>query len=93
MKDKNYAISTVFLGQNKTLFVPMQQDGKENSIAFFVKEKGKFEKAIYIEDLPQAIQDCIPLMVLNFKTKKSINELIKFLRFYRNNIYRKESRK
>ena len=90
MKDKNYAISTAFLGQNKTLFVPMKQGGKENSIAFFVKENGKFEKSIYLEDLPQAIQDCVPLMALNFKTKKSINELIKFLRFYRDNIYRKE---
>lgn len=89
MEDKTIALSTAILGENKIIFVPLAQGDIENSIGFFMKKEGKFNE-VYLEDLPQAIKESNPLFALRFKTKKSINELIRFLRFYRDNIYRKE---
>ena len=90
MKDKKIIMSTTaILGEDKIIFVPLAQNGVENSIGFFKKNDGKFND-VYLEDLPKAIMESNPLFAIQFKTKKSINELIKYLRFYRDNIYRKE---
>ena len=88
MENKQIEIPTVTLGENKTVFVPLAQGDIENSIGFFVKKEGKF-KEVYLDTLPQAIEESNPLFALQFKTKKSINGLIKFLRLYRDNVYKK----
>lgn len=82
-------ITTVPLGESKTLFVPLDKDGKSVALGFFVKKIGRFEDVVTIADLEEHIDETIPVVAFMFKNKKSINKLIKFLRFYRKEIYKK----
>lgn len=90
MKDTEITMPmAAILGENKVIFVPLTHDNIENSIGFFVKKQGKFSD-VYLEDLPTAIEESNPLFAIQFKSKKSINTFIRWLRFYRDNIYKKE---
>ena len=89
--DKKINIISVKLGENKTLFVPLDADDETSStaIGFFVKNEGEFTGPIYTDTVKERIAETTPVVAFMFKTKKSINDLIKFLRFYRDNIYKK----
>ena len=90
MKDKEITMPiTVILGESKVVFAPLTHNNIENSIGLFKKNTGKFSE-VYLEDLPKAVEESKPLVAIQFKSKKSINTLIKWLRFYRDNIYKKE---
>ena len=82
-------ITTITFGEHKALFVPLEKDGKNVALGFFVKKIGRFEDVVTTVDLEEHIDETIPVVAFMFKNKKSINELIKFLRFYRNEIYKK----
>lgn len=89
--DKKINITTVTLGENKTLFVPLDQNGTySTALGFFVKNEGKFTGTIYSENINEYIDETTPVVAFMFKTKKSITDTIKFLRFYRDNIYKKQ---
>ena len=91
-QDKNFCMTTVPMGENRTLFVPLDKDGQCCiALGFFVKEVGAaFTGNIMAEDVHKYIEDTTPVVAFNFKTKKSITDLIKFLRFYRDNLYKKD---
>ena len=90
MEDKVITVPiTVMLGYNKVVFIPLAHKNIENSIGLFEKNSGKFND-VYLEDLPKVIEESKPLVAIQFKSKKSINTFIKWLRFYRDNIYKKE---
>lgn len=91
-KEKNFEITTVELGKKEILFVPLLQNGIFNSLGFFKRKDGKF-KSITLDKLSEAIDNTTPLVAIKFNTKKSINELIKFLRFYRDNLYKQKEKK
>jgi hypothetical protein len=82
-------MTTITLGDNKTLFVPLEKDGQTTALGFFVKKVGHFEGNITVLDVAEYVDETIPVVSFMFKTKTSINVLIKFLRFYRDNIYKK----
>ena len=84
---REFKIATLELGKREIVFVPMSQNGVENTIGFFKRIDGN-TKPVYFDNLTEAVDNSIPLLAINFKSKKSINELIKFLRFYRDNIYK-----
>lgn len=91
MDNDKVVMTTITLGENKTLFVPLDTDGiSSTALGFFVKNEGKFTGTIYAEDVIEHIDETTPVVAFMFKTKKSINDLIKFLRFYRDNIYKKQ---
>lgn len=91
-QDKNFCMTTVPMGENRTLFVPLDNESKLcTALGFFVKEEcGPFTGIIMVEDVIKHIKDATPVVAFNFKTKKSITDLIKFLRFYRDNLYKKD---
>ena len=90
-EDKKFNIPTIPLGENRTLFVPLNQEGEPCiALGFFVVEEGKLEgKTIGIQEVQDHLDDAVPVVALRFKTKKSITDVIKFLRFYRDNLYKK----
>lgn len=83
-------ITTIPMGENKTLFVPLDSDGVCSALGFFVKNEGKFTETIFASDVIDHIDEITPVVAFKFKNKKSITDVIKFLRFYRDNIYKKE---
>jgi hypothetical protein len=90
-QDKKFDIPTVPLGENRTLFVPLNRPGElSDAIGFFVGEPQVFQgKTIGIQEVQEHLDDTVPMVAFKFKTKKSITDVIKFLRFYRDNLYRK----
>lgn len=90
-EDRKFNIPTIPLGENRTLFVPLNQEGEPcTALGFFVTEKGKLKgKTIGIQDVQDHLDDAVPVAAFRFKTKKSITDVIKFLRFYRDNLYKK----
>lgn len=92
MDNKKFNIPTIPLGEKKMLFVPLNNEGEESSTAvgFFIKNEGEFTGTIDIVGVRDHLEETTPVAVLNFKTKKSITDTIKFLRFYRDNIYKKQ---
>lgn len=92
-KTFKFDITTVPIGENRTLFVPLHTDGKRTTaIGFFVKDEGQFPKDdfIGIDYISEHLDETTPVVAFNFKNKKSINAVIGFLRFYRDNIYKKD---
>lgn len=90
-KNDKVKITTVPLGESKTLFVPLDDNGKfSNALGFFVKIDGVFEETVTIDKVFDYANDATPVVAFRFKNKKSINDLIKFLRYYRNVIYKKD---
>lgn len=91
-QDKNICMTTVPMGENRTLFVPLENESELcTALGFFVKEVGvPFTGDIMVEDVIKHIKDTTPIVAFNFKNKKSITDLIKFLRFYRDNLYKKD---
>ena len=89
--DKKIEIITVTLGENKTLFVPLDtnEEASSTAIGLFVKNEGNFTGHIHTNTVKERIDETTPVVAIMFKTKKSINDLIKFLKFYRDNIYKK----
>ena len=83
-------INTVILGDNKTLFVPLDYNKQPVAIGFFVKNEGKFEGPIYADTVAEHIKGTTPVVAFRFKNKKSINDLIKFLQMYRDDVYKKK---
>lgn len=85
-------MTTVPMGENRTLFVPLDNDSQHcTALGFFVKEVGvPFTGDIMAEDVVKYVKDTTSIVAFNFKTKKSITDLIKFLQFYRDNLYKKE---
>lgn len=92
MDKQNICITTIPMGENRTLFVPLDKDGQScTALGFFVKDTGAaFKEIIMAEDVHKHIKDTTPIVAFNFKNKKSITALIKFLRFYRDNLYKKD---
>ena len=92
MKQDERLITFVPLGEQRTLFVPLDCDNKQyyTALGFFVKKEGKFEGTIFTEDLVEHLDEVTPVVAFRFKNKKSINDLIKFLKFYRDEIYKKQ---
>lgn len=90
--DKKINITTIPLGENKTLFVPLDNNGEAYSTAlgFFVKNEGNFTGTIYSENVIEHIDETTPVVAFRFKNKKAITDVIKFLRFYRDEIYKKQ---
>ena len=91
-QNENFSMTTVPIGENRTLFVPLDNENKLcTALGFFVKEVGEpFTGIITVEDIVKYIDDTTPVVAFNFKTKKSITDVIKFLRFYRDNLYKKD---
>lgn len=90
-KKETVRMTTIPMGENKTLFVPLDNNGKySNALGFFVKNEGAFEKIILLEDMDKHIPETTPVVAFMFKNKKSITDMIKFLRFYRDEIYKKK---
>ena len=88
-KDK-VNMTTIPIGENKTLFVCLDNNRKySNALGFFVKNEGSFTERIALEDVEEHIDETTPVVAFMFKNKKSITDLIKFLRFYLDNIYKK----
>ncbi len=84
-------ITTIPMGENKTLFVPLDSNGKySNALGFFVKNEGIFTETIFAENVIEHIDETTPVVAFRFKNKKSITDMIKFLRFYRDEIYKKK---
>ena len=89
-KNEKVEMTTIPLGENKTLFVPLDDNGKfSNALGFFVKLDGVFEETVTIDKVFEYAQNATPVVAFRFKNKKSINDLIKFLRYYRDVIYKK----
>lgn len=90
-QDEKFHITTIPLGENRTLFVPLNRPGElSDAIGFFVGEPQAFKgKTIGIQEVQEHLDDTVPMAAFKFKTKKSITDVIKFLRFYRDNLYRK----
>lgn len=90
-EDKKFPITTIPLGENRTLFVPMNRPGElSDAIGFFVGEPQAFKgKNIGVQEVQEHLDDTVPVVAFKFKTKKSITDVIKFLRFYRDNLYKK----
>ena len=88
--DKPMNIPTISLGENKVLFVPLEQDGVNNAIGFFYNELGTFDKPIYLDKIAEHIDEITPVAAIRFTTKKAIDFLIKFLKRYKKDIYGKE---
>ena len=73
------------------MFVPLDcENPYSTALGFFVKKEGKFEGDIFVNDLIKHLDETTPVVAFRFKNKKSINDLIKFLRFYRDEIYKKQ---
>lgn len=91
-RDENICMTTVPIGEKRTLFVPLDNESKLcTALGFFVKEVGvPFTGDITVEDVVKHVNDTTPIVAFNFKSKKSITDLIKFLRFYRDNFYKKD---
>ena len=91
MKQDEKFIPYVPLGDKKTLFVPLDCEYPySTALGFFVKKEGKFESDIFVDDLIKRVEETTPVVAFRFKNKKSINDLIRFLRFYRDEIYKKQ---
>ena len=91
MKQDERLITYIPLGEHRTLFVPLDSEHPySTALGFFVKKEGKFETTIFVNDVIKHIDETIPVAALRFKNKKAINDLIKFLRFYRDEIYKKQ---
>ena len=88
--NEKLCMTTITLGDNKTLFVPLEYNKQSIAIGFFVKDEGKFEGPIYIDTVKDHIKETTPIVAFRFKNKKSINDLIKFLRAYRDDVYKKK---
>ena len=88
--NEKLCITTVTFGDNKTLFVPLDYNEKPTAIGFFVQDEGKVEGPIYIDTVKDHIKETTPIVAFMFKNKKSINDLIKFLRAYRDDVYKKK---
>ena len=83
-------ITTIPLGENKTLFIPLGDNGEySNALGFFIKNEGSFTGIITADKVDDYIPETTPVVAFKFKNKKSITDVIKFLRFYRDNIYKK----
>lgn len=92
-KNKRLNITSIPLGEQRTLFVPLDcENPYSTALGFFVKKEGHFEGTIFTEDLAKHLDETIPVVAFKFKNKKSINDLIRFLRFYRDEIYKKQYR-
>lgn len=85
--DKTVKMINATLGKNEIVRVPLKTNKVKNTIGFFKKKEGKFEE-VTNENLMWAIEQSIPLFSITFKSKKSINELIRFLRWYRDNEFK-----
>lgn len=89
--DENICITTIPMGENRTLFVPLDHNKRCTGLGFFVKDVGvPFTGLITSKEVYKHIKDTKPIVAFNFKNKKSITGLIKFLRFYRDNLYKKD---
>ena len=88
--DEKICMTTITFGENRTLFVPLEYDKKSIAIGFFVKNEGKFEGPIYVDTAADHIKETKLAVAFKFKNKKSINDLIKFLRMYRDDVYKKK---
>ena len=90
-QDEKINITTIPFGENKTLFVPLDNNGAySTALGFFVKNEGSFTCPIFTENVIEHIDETTPVVAFRFKNKKSINDVIKFLRFYRDEIYKKQ---
>lgn len=92
MEQDKRRITYIPLGEQRTLFVPLdcETDTYSTALGFFVKKEGKFEDTIFVKDVIVHIDETVPVVAFRFKNKKSINDLIRFLRFYRDEIYKKQ---
>ena len=89
-QDEKFNITTIPFGYNKLLFVPLDDNRKySNALGLFVKTDGEFAELITFENLDKHIPETTPVVALKFKNKKAINDAIKFLRMYRDTIYKK----
>lgn len=90
-QDKKFNVPTIPLGENRTLFVPLNRPGEpSDALGFFVGEPQAFRgKTIGIQEVQEHLDETVPVVAFKFKTKKSITDVIKFLRFYRDNLYKK----
>lgn len=88
--DEKINITTIPMGENKTLFVPLDSNGICSALGFFVKNEGIFTETIFAENVIDHIDETTPVVAFRFKNKKTITDMIKFLRFYRDNIYKKQ---
>ena len=87
---EKFNITTIPFGYNKTLCVPLDDNGKySNALGLFVKTDGEFTEFITLENLDKYVPETTPAVALKFKNKKAINDVIKFLRMYRDTIYKK----
>lgn len=90
-QDTKFDITTIPLGENRTLFVPLNRPGEpSDALGFFIGKPQAFRgKTIGIQEVQEHLADTVPVVAFKFKTKKSITDVIKFLRFYRDNLYKK----
>ena len=62
-QDEKVCITTIPMGENRTLFVPLDDDDKRcTALGFFVKEEGALAGIIMVEDVHKHIKDTTPVV-------------------------------